>query len=137
MSNLSRILYVSRSSLGVGEADLQDILEISRKKNKQLQITGILCTGGGHFIQILEGSQDALIHLYARILDDRRHYDSVLIGVAPIQQRIFKHWSMGYIENSPEVMEANRSQLLEIWRGRKEAHELFTLMRRFMEQLDS
>ena len=63
MNHLSRILYVSRSSVGVGEAELNNILEISRKKNKLLQITGILCAGGGHFIQILEGPQDELIRL--------------------------------------------------------------------------
>lgn len=136
MNQLSRILYVSRSSVGVGEAELNDILEISRKKNKLLQITGVLCVGGGHFIQVLEGPQDALIRLYARILDDPRHYDSVLIGVAPLRERIFRHWSMGYIENPPEIMEANRNQLLDVWRGSTDSHRLFTLMRRFMEQLD-
>lgn len=136
MSYLSRILYASRSSAQVGADELNDILEVSRKKNRLLQITGILCAGGGHFIQILEGPQDELIRLYSRILDDPRHYDSVLIGVAPIQQRIFKNWSMGYIENPPDIMEANRNQLLEMWRGRTEAHQLFTLMREFLDQLD-
>ena len=42
---------------------------------------------------------------------------------------------MGYIENPPHIMEAHRNQLLEVWRGRTEAHQLFTLMREFLDQL--
>ena len=137
MKNLSRILYVSRASLGVGDAELKQILETSRRKNKELHVTGILCGGGGHFIQVLEGPQEELFRLYGAILNDRRHYDSVLIGVAPIKQRLFSGWSMGYIANPPEMMEVRRNELLEIWKGRAEAGELVAMMRRFLEQLAS
>jgi len=137
MKYLSRMLYVSRSSIGLDDdAELQKILEVSRRKNPDLEITGILCAGGGHFIQILEGPQENLIRLYGIILADPRHYDSVLVGIAPIEKRIFRHWSMGYLMNSPEVMEANRKELLKIWQGRSEARELVNLMKRFLEQLD-
>jgi hypothetical protein len=131
------MLYVSRSSIGLDDdAELQKILEVSRRKNPDLEITGILCAGGGHFTQILEGPQENLIRLYGIILADPRHYDSVLIGIAPIKKRIFHNWSMGYLMNSPDVMEAHRKQLLEIWIGRTEARELVTMMKQFLEQLD-
>lgn len=137
MNYLSRMLYVSRSSIGLDDdAELQKILEVSRRKNPDLDITGILCAGGGHFIQILEGPQENLIRLYGVILADPRHYDSVLIGIAPIEKRIFRSWSMGYLVNTPEIMENNRKQLLEIWQGRTEARELVSMMKRFLEQLD-
>ncbi|MTW21907.1 BLUF domain-containing protein [Allochromatium palmeri] len=135
MSNLSRILYLSRTSLGVGDEALKQILEVSRRKNKELGITGMLCCGGGHFIQVLEGEQEEVFRLYGRILDDRRHFDSVLIGVAPIKQRLFGSWAMGYLANPPEVMEARRKDLLAAWAGRLEADELLTLMKRFAAQL--
>ncbi|MBK1694854.1 hypothetical protein CKO09_08890 [Chromatium weissei] len=137
MKYLSRMLYVSRSSIGLDDdAELQKILEVSRRKNPDLDITGILCAGGGHFIQILEGPQENLIRLYGIILADPRHYDSVLVGIAPIEKRIFRHWSMGYLIHSPETMEANRKELLNIWQGRSEARELVNMMKRFLEQLD-
>ncbi|AHF02579.1 sensor of blue-light using FAD [Marichromatium purpuratum 984] len=135
MEHLSRILYVSRTSQGVGEAELKQILEQSNRHNKEQRISGILCAGGGHFIQVLEGPQEAVFRLYGRILDDRRHYDSLLIGVAPIKQRMFQGWSMGYLSNPPEVMEARRKQLLAMWERRAEADELVVLMRKFLEQL--
>ncbi len=137
MRNLTRMLYVSRASLGVSDDGLKQILEVSRKKNKELNVTGILCGGGGHFIQVLEGDQDDLFRLYGEILNDRRHYDSVLIGVAPIKQRLFGGWSMGYLSNPPEAMEIRRKQLLAVWEGRAEAAELVTLMKQFLEQLKS
>lgn len=137
MDNLSRILYLSRTSLSVDDDELKHILETSRRKNKERQITGILCGGGGHFIQVLEGPQEELLRLYHALLNDQRHYDLVLIGVAPIKQRIFTGWSMGYIANSPETMEARRAALLRSWQDRTEAGELITMMRRFLEQLAS
>lgn len=137
MNYLSRMLYVSRSSVGLDDdAELQKILEVSRRKNPDLEITGILCAGGGHFIQILEGPQENLIRLYGIILADPRHYDSVLIGIAPITKRLFHNWSMGYLMNPPAVMEKNREELLAIWQGRAEARELVNMMKRFLEQLE-
>ncbi|NEV62510.1 BLUF domain-containing protein [Thiorhodococcus minor] len=135
MRNLTRMMYVSRVSGGVGEDELKQILESARRKNKELKVTGVLCGGGGHFIQVLEGEQEDLFRLYGDILNDRRHYDSVLIGVAPIKQRLFGSWSMGYLSNPPEVMEVRRKELLAVWQGRSEAAELLTLVKRFLEQL--
>ncbi|NEX20442.1 BLUF domain-containing protein [Thiorhodococcus mannitoliphagus] len=135
MKHLTRMMYVSRVSGGVGDDELKQILESSRRKNKTLNVTGVLCGGGGHFIQVLEGEQDDLFRLYGEILNDRRHYDSVLIGVASIKQRLFGGWSMGYLSNPPEMMEVRRKELIAAWEGRLEGSELLRLMKRFLEQL--
>ncbi|MBK1722254.1 BLUF domain-containing protein [Thiocystis violacea] len=136
MRNLTRMLYLSRVSGGVGEEELKQILEHSRTKNKALNVTGILCGGGGHFIQVLEGEQEDLFRLYGKILEDRRHYDCYLIGVAPIKQRLFGGWSMGYLSNPPEMMEVRRKELIAAWEGRTEATELVALLKRFLVQLN-
>ncbi|MBK1649611.1 hypothetical protein CKO36_13650 [Rhabdochromatium marinum] len=104
MNNLSRILYISRASIGVGDDKFNKILYVFRKNNRERDITGILCGGGGHFIQVLEGPQAELFRLYGKILEDRRHYDSVVIGVAPIEERIFSDWAMGYMSSPGRLL---------------------------------
>ena len=133
MDKLCCLLYVSRASLGVDEEDYLEILAKSRANNPRGRITGLLCAGGGQFVQVLEGPQKNVLELYTRILDDPRHYDSVLIGVNYLPERLFSEWAMGYISNPPEVMEARRKILLEEWENDARRTELVQLMRGFVE----
>lgn len=132
---LCRMLYASRSSLGVNRADYIRILETSRLKNAKLNITGVLCAGGGHFVQVLEGPQDKVLRLYTTILDDPRHYDCILVGINPIRERLFSEWAMGYIANEPEVMEGRRRTLIEQWQQQSESSRLLPMMREFLAQI--
>ena len=77
---------------------LERILVQSRSNNQKQQITGVLCAGGGHFVKVIEGKECNLIRLYSKIIDDPRHHDCAIIGIAPIDERMFDKWSMGYIE---------------------------------------
>jgi len=135
METLCRLLYTSRSSLNINRADYLRILTTSRATNPALHITGVLCAGSGHFIQVLEGPQDNVLRLYTRILDDGRHYDCVLVGMNPIRSRLFSDWAMGYIANPPEVMEARRNSLLLQWQAQSEGSRLLHMMRDFLEQV--
>lgn len=112
MQELSRLMYVS-SSYMVSDELLKKILDQSRANNEKQLITGVLCAGGGHFVQILEGKEPDLIRLYSKILDDPRHHDCAIIGIAPIAERMFDQWSMGYVEKSAEYMNLRRKQLLD------------------------
>jgi hypothetical protein len=132
MRELSRLLYLSSSSEMLSEDHLREILDQSRKNNEKLGITGVLCVGGGHFIQVLEGNECDLIRLYSRIIDDPRHHDSVLIGIAPIRARMFQQWSMGYIQKSLEAMSDRRAQLFEYRSRHDQGDELVRIMQRFL-----
>ena len=113
-----RLLYFSQSTDPISNEYLQNILESSRRNNPVLGITGILVHGGGLFMQVLEGPEQAVLRLYVKILDDNRHSNSEIIYITPTDKRIFENWSMGSIDCSDslrlEQIKALQSQRKEV-----------------------
>ena len=91
-----RLVYVSTATVPMSEAELLDLLEKSREKNKRAFITGILLYGGGNFFQVLEGDKEDVDALYETILQDDRHHSCIIIDESEIQSRTFGNWSMGF-----------------------------------------
>ncbi len=73
------------------------ILEVSRRKNAERNITGILLYKDGNFLQVLEGDEEAVTSLYRTIERDSRHKGLVLIARRKIAQREFPDWTMGFV----------------------------------------
>lgn len=94
---LVRLLYVSRSIDPSDEAATQSILDSARKFNADNGVTGILCYGGGIYLQAIEGGRKAVNELYGSILHDKRHKDVVLLHYSEITERRFGGWTMGQV----------------------------------------
>lgn len=136
MSGLIRALYISQARPGLSEAEIRDILEVSRAKNAASGITGILCGGKNDFIQVLEGPEHPVIKLYSTILDDTRHSDCALLSIAPIETRMFESWSMGYVRN--ETDSATSCRLLLSQRVTYDCREqIVELMQQFLKLVES
>ena len=90
------IAYLSDQSHIMKDADLENLLKKSRKKNGLADITGILIHIEGRFLQYIEGPEKKLNDLYALILKDPRHTNLVLIGEGLIEKRGFASWNMAY-----------------------------------------
>jgi hypothetical protein len=75
---LVRLLYASRAIDPSSEA-IEAILTQSRQYNPTSGITGILCYGGGIFLQAIEGGRMPVSELYGHIQKDVRHKDVVLL----------------------------------------------------------
>ena len=69
----------------------------SKTHNPASGITGILCYGGGIFLQALEGGRMQVSELYAHIQKDTRHKDVVLLHYQEILERRFGGWTMGQV----------------------------------------
>lgn len=136
MDSLCCLLYVSRIGLGVSHDDYRAILATCRANNPGRQITGVLCAGSGHFMQVLEGPQKNVMELYTRILEDPRHFDCMLLGVNYPRERLFSDWVMGYVSNPTAVMEARRKELLEACKAQTDDNNLVRIMRGFVAQLE-
>lgn len=136
MDTLCCLLYVSRIGLGVDHDDYRAILATSRANNPGRQITGVLCAGSGHFMQVLEGPQKNVMELYTRILDDPRHFDCMLLGVNYPRERLFNEWVMGYVSNPTAVMEARRNELIAECKAQSDDNKLVRIMRSFVAQLE-
>ena len=93
---LVRLLYASRAT-DPSCAAIEDILQQSRSVNPSQGITGILCYGGGVFLQALEGGRSAVNELYGHILRDARHREVVLLDYEEISERRFGGWTMGQV----------------------------------------
>ena len=93
---LVRLLYASRATDPSCSA-IEDILQQSRSVNPSQGITGILCYGGGVFLQALEGGRSSVNELYGHILRDSRHRDVVLLDYEEISERRFGGWTMGQV----------------------------------------
>jgi hypothetical protein len=96
---LVRLLYASRAIDTTPEA-IEAILTQSRHHNPECGITGILCYGGGIFLQAIEGGRMAVSELYGHIQRDPRHNDVVLLHYEEISERRFAGWTMGQVNMS-------------------------------------
>ena len=105
---LVRLLYASRAVDPAATAT-DAILAQSRSHNPQCGITGILCYGGGIFLQALEGGRSQVSDLYGHIQNDLRHKDVVLLHYEEITERRFGGWTMGQVN----VAKINTSILLK------------------------
>ena len=97
---LVRLLYVSRAVDNNSGPAIESILEASRAHNLHNGITGVLCYGGGIFLQAIEGGRTAVNDLYNHIVADPRHKDVVLLHYQEIEERRFGGWTMGQVNLS-------------------------------------
>jgi hypothetical protein len=96
---LVRLLYASRA-IDLRPEAIEAILAQSRQSNPTCGITGILCYGGGIFLQAIEGGRMAVSELYGHIQKDARHKDVVLLHYEEIAERRFGGWTMGQVNMS-------------------------------------
>lgn len=105
---LVRLLYASRA-LDTNPESISTILAQSREYNPSCGITGILCYGGGIFLQAIEGGRLAVSELYGHIQRDKRHRDVALLQYEEISERRFSGWTMGQVN----LQKINHSILLK------------------------
>lgn len=91
-----QVVYVSTATKFMMIEDLQALLEKSRVKNKEKDITGILLYSNRTFIQVLEGDNANVKELYDVIIKDERHENCTLIQEVEIDEKSFGNWSMGF-----------------------------------------
>lgn len=133
---LLRLAYVSSATAAVTRETMRTILEVATTHNALSGISGVLCGGESHFLQVLEGPERAVLDLYLHIAEDSRHCDPVLLGIELVTERMFAGWAMGYVEGSP----ASKSMLDALLPRRHlddNRQHVATLLRLFMSQLNS
>ena len=94
--SLHEILYCSTLAQQAPIRVVADIAGKARSANLQRGITGLLIFDGQHFCQQLEGDEQVLAALMARINDDPRHTDITVLHQGPLASRRFKRFSLGY-----------------------------------------
>jgi hypothetical protein len=97
---LVRLLYASRAATALTDGVVDSILEQAGRATAARGITGLLCSSGDLFIQVLEGGRDEVCELFNAIVRDRRHVDVRLLVYEEILERRFAGWTMGQVDLS-------------------------------------
>jgi hypothetical protein len=94
MRSLISLIYASRSTEFFHEHEIPDLLQQARIANARQEITGMLLYVSGSFLQVLEGQPEMVDVVFSRIIWDKRHTQSRLIGRESIVERAFEGWTM-------------------------------------------
>jgi Sensors of blue-light using FAD len=94
--SLISVTYVSSARTLLSEQAIEDLLAVSRRNNTATDITGLLLYWDGNFLQYVEGPEQTVDTLLERIRLDPRHGDVIVLDRAPINERAFPDWRMGY-----------------------------------------
>jgi hypothetical protein len=99
-----RITYLSEESTPWTPRMLLDLLRQCHLNNPELGLTGLLVHGNGSFLQTIEGDDDAVDALVAKIARDPRHKNFRVLRREVIQRRLYGGWSMGFQRLSEEML---------------------------------
>ncbi len=98
-------MYYSTARHEQNDAQLSDILEISRRNNQIAGITGLLLYGDGVFFQVLEGGEETVKACFERIKLDARHQHMLIAAERTVPQRSFEAWAMGFMPLDGALLE--------------------------------
>lgn len=93
---MHQVIYSSAAVAPFSEVALTDLLAAARISNSRLGVTGLLLYHEGSFLQVLEGDERVLEHLYAKIGKDERHHRLVALLRRQVDARHFDQWQMGF-----------------------------------------
>ena len=107
---LVHLVYSSRAAVEITDAVLAKIRDEGMRNNGDHGITGLLLYREGAFLQLLEGTHDAVEQTYRKIHDDPRHTDIRLLFRGPCSQRTYSYYNMGVLGSAgdgsadPEIL---------------------------------
>src|ERR1035438_7110256 len=96
------LIYTSQARQAFSDTDLKKLLMRARSNNGKINVTGMLISHGGVFLQAVEGDELSVRDVFKRIEKDARH-----TGIAVLrsqssfgERRIFGDWWMGFANAS-------------------------------------
>lgn len=92
--DLVSLSYVSDATEEFGILALMQLVDKASRRNKSLNVTGVLSFDNGRFGQIIEGKPKDVELLWEAIQRDPRHTNVISLGMKRINSRRFANWSM-------------------------------------------
>lgn len=100
-----RLIYRSRDRIPLDErrAQLGELFSQARTNNKRQGLTGALLITDDYFVQTLEGDEQVVRGLFARIEVDPRHDRVEVLDAGTVAGRVFVRWSMAKVAEDGEA----------------------------------
>lgn len=92
---MRQLIYISTVQPHVN-IDPDQILDVARRRNQAVGITGLLYFDGKRFLQVIEGQPAALLDLLERLRKDERHRAMVILSDREVERREFGEWAMAH-----------------------------------------
>jgi hypothetical protein len=89
-------VYVSSATRLLKDAELAEILRVSRANNQRDEITGMLLYKDGNFMQVLEGPEGKVSALINKLHHDPRHRGIQQLVQDHVSERQFDQWAMAF-----------------------------------------
>ncbi len=104
--SMKRLRYVSSFAHPMDRQAIDELARQSRESNERQGVTGILVAAGDLFFQVIEGPDDKIDALYARISRDPRHQQVLLLSSEQGDfDRLCPDWAMRKVDLSLESAE--------------------------------
>ncbi len=118
---IDQILYCSLAKQPMDEIAIEQLVHTAADLNRMDHITGMLMYADGVFVQLIEGPRQAIDHLWARLLHDKRHQAVVqLYHRREVEARACDGWDMRYVQRE-DLRDLIHEAKEEIVAGRKSA----------------
>lgn len=91
------LAYTSQVAPGLGMDELDHLARDAARFNLQAGVTGVLLFDGVRFLQYIEGPEDGVSVVYARVLTATSHFDLRGIAQGPVAGRCCPYWSMRWV----------------------------------------
>ena len=102
---LTSVTYTSLARID-GASDLEDIETSSREWNARNNVTGFMIFNGTHFLQIVEGTEEAIDDLVERVRKDPRHTGFEIRDRQKVERRSFPGWPLEVVRVNASYFEA-------------------------------
>lgn len=137
---LLSVAYVSSAVASFKRAERLALLQRARAFNARVDVTGLLLFHDGNFIQAIEGPEDGVATVMARVVADPRHRGIIELWRGKVTTRSFPDWRMGFADTAgmaADTLPEGFSRFLEgIEDGGLEPGPALALMRSFRDTLE-
>lgn len=93
---MRQFVYIS-TAVGLDKGEVEQIVSVSQRNNAGQHVTGLLTYNGRNFLQVLEGDEDHLLLLMAKLGRDPRHSGITRLVDQAIVERQCPDWHMAWI----------------------------------------
>ena len=111
--DIFHLLYRSKSTGTPDAKVLNDILEVSQRRNKEDLVTGFLIYRDGFYMQLLEGPQKKVRECLERIKADQRNHLVTVLGEVHSSNRMMPDWSMVLVR--PEQVKISSESYVDLF----------------------